>query len=38
MLDNGLYDPATGKRLIAFGPDGQRLAEDAVVVKGDITP
>ncbi len=28
----GLYDPATGERLLAFGPDGQRLAEDALII------
>jgi hypothetical protein len=28
----GLYNPATGERLSAFGPDGRHLADDAVVV------
>jgi hypothetical protein len=28
----GLYDPTTGERLPAFGPDGQRLAEDALLI------
>ena len=31
----GLYDPTTGERLPAFGPDGKRLAEDAVIFRGD---
>jgi hypothetical protein len=29
----GLYDPATGERLPAFGPDGRQLADDAVLVR-----
>jgi len=29
----GLYDPVTSERLPAFGPDGRRLADDAVVVR-----
>lgn len=29
----GLYDPSTGERLPAFGPDGERLGEDAVRVE-----
>jgi hypothetical protein len=28
----GLYNPLTGQRLPAFGPNGQRLAEDALVI------
>jgi hypothetical protein len=28
----GLYDPTTGERLPAFGPDGQRLADDALII------
>jgi hypothetical protein len=28
----GLYDPVTDERLPAFGPDGERLAEDAVII------
>ncbi len=28
----GLYNPATGERLPAFGPAGERLADDAVIV------
>jgi hypothetical protein len=28
----GLYDEQTGKRLAAFGPDGQRLEEDRVLL------
>ncbi|RME75149.1 MAG: hypothetical protein D6784_08525 [Chloroflexi bacterium] len=29
----GLYDPATGERLPAFGPDGRRLTDDALVIR-----
>jgi hypothetical protein len=29
----GLYDPATGERLPAFGMEGERLGDDAVVVR-----
>jgi hypothetical protein len=32
----GLYNPVTGERLPAFGPEGERLAEDAVVVRGKM--
>jgi hypothetical protein len=32
----GLYDPVTDERLPAFGPGGERLAEDAVVVRGEM--
>ncbi len=28
----GLYDPVTGERLPAYGPDGQRLVDEALVV------
>jgi hypothetical protein len=28
----GLYDPLTGERLPAYGPDGQRLPDDAVLI------
>ncbi len=28
----GLYDPNSGQRLPAFGPAGQRLADDAVII------
>jgi hypothetical protein len=28
----GLYNLATGERLPAFGPNGQRLAEDALII------
>jgi hypothetical protein len=33
QLAVGLYDQETGKRLTAFGPDGQRLEEDRVLLK-----
>ncbi|MCS7260233.1 MAG: hypothetical protein NZ765_05565, partial [Anaerolineae bacterium] len=29
----GLYDATTGQRLSAFGPDGQRLEQDAVFIQ-----
>jgi hypothetical protein len=29
----GLYDAATGQRLSAFGPDGRRLEQDAVLIR-----
>lgn len=32
----GLYNPATGRRLPAFGPDGSRLADDALIIP--LTP
>ena len=28
----GLYDPVTGERMPAFGPNGERLVDDAFVV------
>ena len=34
----GLYDPATGERLPAVGPDGQRYANDAVVLYQHTLP
>jgi hypothetical protein len=29
----GLYDEQTGRRLAAFGPDGQRLEEDRILLE-----
>ncbi|MFQ5340587.1 MAG: hypothetical protein ACE5F6_03475, partial [Anaerolineae bacterium] len=33
----GLYDPTTGDRLPAVGPDGGRLPQDRVVLEGAVT-
>jgi hypothetical protein len=33
QLAVGLYDPQTGSRLAAYGPDGQRLSEDRVLLR-----
>jgi hypothetical protein len=30
QLAVGMYDPATGERLAAYGPDGERLDQDRV--------
>jgi len=34
----GIYDPASGDRLPAYGPDGARLPNDAVLLTGAAAP
>ena len=34
----GMYDPLTGQRLTAIGPDGQRFADDAVLLATQRLP